>query len=588
MEKRCNFASNSTLMDDLIKSKANDWLLGEYDRQTKEEIKKLMEEDSEELTEAFYKDLDFGTGGLRGIMGVGTNRINRYTIGNATQGLANYLRIRYPLQPVSVAVAYDSRNNSRFFASIAADVLSANGIGCYLFDELRPTPELSFAVRYLKCQAGIMITASHNPSEYNGYKVYGADGGQLVAPEDRNLIEEVNKISSTDKVKWARNNDFIYPIGKEVDEQYLKAIHSLSLNPGSIQRHKNLKIVYTPLHGTGITLIPEALNRFGFDKVSVVEEQAVTDGNFPTVSYPNPEEETALRMAIDQAVRTEADLVMATDPDADRVGIAIRGRNGKIQILNGNEIAALLTYYILSEWQKQKRLDENEFIVKTIVTTDLINEIALDFNVTCYDVLTGFKYISEKIRQLEGEKQFICGGEESYGFLTGDFVRDKDAVSTCCMIAEMAAFYSDQNKTLQDILLEIRSLYTYYKEVQISLTKKGKKGVEEIKRIMNNFRNNPPKSINNRKVVTSVDYLVGKIQDCAHHTFYDTGLPFSDVIQFQTTDGSKITIRPSGTEPKIKFYISVKEKLHPDLKPEDIEIMLLERIAKIKKAFKLT
>ncbi|MEG2070427.1 MAG: phospho-sugar mutase, partial [Bacteroidales bacterium] len=487
----------------------------------------------------------------------------------------------YKKQPIAVAVSFDSRKNSRYFAQITADVLSANEVTCYLFEDLRPTPELSFAVRFLKCQAGVMITASHNPKEYNGYKVYWSDGGQLVAPHDSNVVNEVNSIKSIENIKWERNDEKVKMIGEEIDSAYLALIRGLSWNPQAIKLKRNFKIVYTPLHGTGITVIPRALEMFGFKKVILVESQAKADGNFPTVKSPNPEEKSALELALKKAEEVKADLVMATDPDADRVGIAVRNNKGEMELLNGNMTGCLLFYYLLSEWQKQRKIDGCQFTVKTIVTTDLISEISTDFNVPCEDVLTGFKYIAEKIESYEGEKTFIVGGEESYGYLVGNFVRDKDAVSACCMIAEMAAYYATQRKSLYDVLLDIYKLLRCYKEELVSITKKGKKGAEEIKQMMIKYRNNPPEKINGQKVTMMKDYLYRKEYNYGNHTNTVINLPKSDVLQFFTADGSKITIRPSGTEPKIKFYFSVVEELKKKTEYEKVNDRLNNKIQAI-------
>ncbi|MDR2979006.1 MAG: phospho-sugar mutase [Bacteroidales bacterium] len=555
-------------MDSLTISKINTWLKGSYDLETQNEIRRLQREKPEELAESFYKNLEFGTGGMRGIMGVGTNRMNRYTIGMATQGFANWLMRTYPDRQIKVAVAFDSRENSYFFANITADILSANHIQCYIFSELRPTPELSFAVRELSCQGGIMITASHNPKEYNGYKVYGEDGGQLISPHDTDVIDEVNRISDNEMIKWERLEEYVTVLddlessdqAESIDQKYLTMIRSLSINPEKIQRKSDLKIVFTPLHGTGITMVPPALAAFGFTNIHVVEEQAVPDGRFPTVSYPNPEDPAALRLAIDKALAINGDLVLANDPDADRVGAGFKDHGEKITLLNGNELAVLLTYYILSELQKKKRLKSNNFIVKTIVTTDLLSEIADDFHVPCYNVLTGFKYIADIIRKNEGISHFVCGGEESYGFLIGDAVRDKDAVSTCCLIAELTAMLALENKNMKDLLYEIYQKYAFYKEEQVSLTKKGKDGLEEIVEMMREYRQNPPAEIGGERVIMIHDYLSQLTKNIADNTQKEIALPKSNVLQFVTEKGSLVTVRPSGTEPKIKFYISVKSK----------------------------
>ncbi len=547
-----------TKVDEHTLRKAQEWLDGAYDEETKASIRNMMENDQQELIESFYKDLEFGTGGLRGIMGAGSNRMNKYTVGAATQGFANYLRKNFPgMEQLKVAIAYDSRNNSKYFAQVTADVFSANGIKVYLFDDLRPTPELSFAIRHFKCQGGIVITASHNPKEYNGYKAYWDDGGQLISPHDKNVIKEVQQITDISAVKFESNPSLIELIGEEVDRVYLEHIKSLSLSPDVIQRQKELKIVYTPIHGTGAKLVPQALKSFGFDSVHVVEEQAVADGNFPTVISPNPEEPAALEMALRKADKIGADLVMATDPDADRVGIAVR-KDGKLVLLNGNQAATLLIYYLLEKWHENGKLLGKEYIVKTIVTTELLVDIAHKYRVEYFDVLTGFKYIADIIKELEGKKQFIGGGEESYGYLVGDFVRDKDAVSSCAMLAEVAAWASDKGMGMYDLLKQIYSEFGFYKEKLISVVRKGKAGAEEIQQMMDNFRNKTPEQFNGSKVVVVKDYQSGKEKNLLTGEEKDILLPRSNVLQFFTEDGSKISVRPSGTEPKIKFYFGVK------------------------------
>lgn len=547
-----------TKVDEHTLRKAQEWLNGAYDEETKASIRNMMENDQQELIESFYKDLEFGTGGLRGIMGAGSNRMNKYTVGAATQGFANYLRKNFPgMEQLKVAIAYDSRNNSKYFAQVTADVFSANGIKVYLFDDLRPTPELSFAIRHFKCQGGIVITASHNPKEYNGYKAYWDDGGQLISPHDKNVIKEVQQITDISAVKFESNPSLIELIGEEVDRVYLEHIKSLSLSPDVIQRQRELKIVYTPIHGTGAKLVPQALKSFGFDSVHVVEEQAVADGNFPTVISPNPEEPAALEMALRKADKIGADLVMATDPDADRVGIAVR-KDGKLVLLNGNQAATLLIYYLLEKWHENGKLLGKEYIVKTIVTTELLVDIAHKYRVEYFDVLTGFKYIADIIKELEGKKQFIGGGEESYGYLVGDFVRDKDAVSSCAMLAEVAAWASDKGMGMYDLLKQIYSEFGFYKEKLISVVRKGKAGAEEIQQMMDNFRNKTPEQFNGSKVVVVKDYQSGKEKNLLTGEEKDILLPRSNVLQFFTEDGSKISVRPSGTEPKIKFYFGVK------------------------------
>jgi phosphoglucomutase len=570
----------NTNIDPQVIEKANVWLNGNYDEETKKAVREMMENNPQELVESFYKDLEFGTGGLRGIMGTGSNKMNKYTVGSATQGFSNYLKANFPdKKQISVAIAYDSRNNSKYFAQITADVFSANGIKVFLFDDLRPTPELSFAIRHLGCQGGIVITASHNPKEYNGYKAYWEDGGQLIAPHDKNVIAEVNKINSIDDVKFNGNPDLIEIIGENIDAVYLQKIKELSLSPDVIKRQKDLKIVYTPLHGTGVTLVPKALKLFGFEKVHIVPQQAVSDGNFPTVKSPNPEEPAALELAIKQAKDINADLVMATDPDADRVGIAIRNGDDFI-LLNGNQAATLLIYYLLTKWKENNKLTGNEFIVKTIVTTELLADMAVKNGVEYYDVLTGFKYIADIIKHFEGEKTFIGGGEESYGYLVGDFVRDKDAVISCSMIAEAFAWVNDKGMGLMELLKEIYKEFGYYKEKLVSVVRKGKSGAEEIQQMMAGFRANPPQTLAGSKVVVIKDYQssVTKNIETGEETIIN--LPKSNVLQFFTADGSKVSVRPSGTEPKIKFYFGVKGNME---RKEDFDRVGRELEDKIEK-----
>jgi phosphoglucomutase len=571
-----------------ILERANRWLGGSFDEDTKIAVKQLINSNPVELTDSFYRDLEFGTGGLRGIMGVGTNRMNKYTVGMATQGLANYLKQMFPdKKPVKMAISYDSRNNSKFFARIVAEVLSANGFTVYLFTDLRPTPELSFAIRHLGCQSGVMVTASHNPKEYNGYKAYWDDGAQMIAPHDENVIREVQKITSIDDVKWAALPENIINIGEEIDQEYLGRVLALSLSPESIRHQKDLKIVYTPLHGCGRELVPKTLSMFGFENIHMVKEQAIADGNFPTVHSPNPEEHNALDMAINLADELHADLVMATDPDADRVGIAIRNHKNEMVLLNGNQTAALLFYYILNRWKGLGKLKGTEFIVSTIVTTKLLSEIAASFGIAYFECLTGFKYIADVIRQNEGQKKFIVGGEESYGYLIGDFVRDKDAVSACALIAETAAWMADQGKSLFDLLLDIYQEYGFYKESLISVTRKGKSGAEEIQQMMVDYRNAPPKAINNSNVVKIKDYLLQIEKDVLAGFSKAIDLPKSNVLQFILEDGSMISVRPSGTEPKIKFYFGVREPLSTRDDFEQTEYRLNEKIAGIIASMKL-
>ena len=538
-----------------IASKVEQWLNSpSIDHTTKAEIKQYSEK---ELNDAFYTNLEFGTGGLRGIMGAGTNRMNKYVVGMATQGLANYLKTQFPDQSISVAIAHDSRNNSSFFAATAAAVFSANDITVYLFSALRPTPELSFAIRHLGCQSGVVITASHNPKEYNGYKAYWNDGGQLIPPHDHGVIEEVRKITAFDQVRFEGNESLIKRIDQEVDQAYLTSLQHLSLLDSAPE---DVKIVFSSIHGTGITLVPEILDRFGFKNVTVVQEQAQADGNFPTVVYPNPEEKEAMQIALNKAIELDADLVMATDPDADRVGIGVKNNHGDFQLLNGNQTGALLIYYLLSKYA-DKGLKGNEFIAKTIVTSDLLTEIADGFGVTTYETLTGFKYIAQVIREKEGQEVFIGGGEESYGYLIGDAVRDKDAVASCAMIAEMVAWAKAQGKSVFDVLLEIYVKFGFYKERLHSITRKGQSGAQEITDMMVKFGENPPEVLGDSKVRFIIDYKNSTKKDLSDDNISKVDLPSSNVLQFITEDGSKVSVRPSGTEPKIKFYCSAKTKL---------------------------
>jgi len=575
-------------MEQKILERAQVWLGEDFDGETRRQVKKMIDNNPQEVLESFYQDLEFGTGGLRGIMGVGTNRMNKYTVGMATQGLANYLKKIFPeKQQIKVAIAYDCRNNSPYFAQITADVFSANYIYVYLFESLRPTPELSFAIRHLGCQSGIVITASHNPKEYNGYKAYWDDGSQLIPPHDKNVIAEVQKITSVSEVKFEPKKENIELLGEDIDSLYLEKVHQLSLSPVAIQKHKDMKIVYTSLHGTGGVLIPAALREYGFENISVVKGQAAYDGNFPTVKSPNPEENAALEMAIEQAEKEGADLVMATDPDADRVGIAVRDLDGKFILLNGNQTAALLTYYLLVQWHENKKLTGKEYIVKTIVTSEILKDIADKFDVECYDVLTGFKWIAEIIRLNEGKKTFIGGGEESYGFMIGDFVRDKDAVSACAMIAETTAWAASNGKTLYELLIDIYYYFGLYKESLISVVRKGKSGSEEIKKMMDDYRSNPPGYINGSKVVLIKDYQSSISKNMTSGATTAIKLPKSNVLQFFLEDGSKISVRPSGTEPKIKFYFGVKDTLANLADFETVNERLDQRIREIISDMKL-
>ncbi|HNX85736.1 MAG TPA: phospho-sugar mutase [Bacteroidales bacterium] len=572
---------NQTI-DPKILERARTWLTGPFDEATKEAVKTMMENNPAELTDSFYRDLEFGTGGLRGIMGAGTNRMNKYTVGMATQGLANYLKKMFPhLNPVKMAISHDSRNNSSYFANIVAEVLSANGFKVFLFDGLRPTPELSFAIRYLGCQSGVMLTASHNPKEYNGYKAYWDDGAQMISPHDFNVIAEVQKITSVEDVLWNGNPANIQLVGSEIDKVYLDRIAALSLSPESIARHHDLKIVYTPLHGCGRKLVPEILQQYGFTNIHVVEEQAVADGNFPTVRSPNPEEHDALNMGIELAEKLNADLVMATDPDADRVGIAIRDPQKQMILLNGNQTAALIVHYMLTRWHELGRLKGNEFIVSTIVTSKILSEIAHSFSVAYFECLTGFKYIADVIRTKEKEMRYIVGGEESYGYLIGDFVRDKDAVSACAMIAEMTAWAADRGLSLFNLLSEVYHRYGFYKEGLISMTKKGKTGADEIQQMMVGYRENPPLTINGSPVLIIRDYQLQEETDLSARAKKAILLPKSNVLQFLLEDGSCISVRPSGTEPKIKFYFSVRNDFPPEASYETTERLLEDKISGI-------
>jgi len=538
-----------------IQKRINDWLDGPYDEELKEEIRKTIIENPEEAKDAFYTDLDFGTGGLRGIMGPGPNRMNKYTVGAATQGLANY--IMQEQGDHSVAIAYDCRNNSRYFAQIAADVLSANGIKVYLFDELRPTPELSFAVRHYHCSAGIVITASHNPKEYNGYKVYWNDGAQLVPPHDKNVIDNVRQINSPDKINFSTQRELIEVLGKDTDELYLQALLQVRISEEEISRQKDMGIVYTPLHGTGVKMLPAALRKFGFKNIINVPEQDITDGNFPTVKSPNPEEPTAFEMALAKARETNANIILATDPDSDRIALGVKLKDGSYKLLNGNQTACILGEYTLSMRQSAGTLPEKRFMVKTIVTTDLFSDIARNYNTECFEVLTGFKYIAELIRKNEGKAKYLGGGEESYGYLGDDFIRDKDALMSACQIAEIAAWTANQGMNLYEYLESIYRKYGYYSESLISITKKGISGKEEIQKLMSGYRENPPKTINGIELVEIRDYQKLEKHNILTGKTEKIDLPESNVLQFVLSDKSKITVRPSGTEPKIKFYFSV-------------------------------
>ncbi len=551
------------LLNEVI-AKAQVWLTGNYNEETKAEIRRMMEaDDKTELIESFYRDLEFGTGGLRGIMGAGTNRINIYTVGAATQGLSNYLKAQFTDIPqISVVIGHDCRNNSRLYAEVSANIFSANGIKVYLFEDLRPTPEVSFAIRELGCQSGIILTASHNPKEYNGYKAYWNDGAQMVAPHDENVITEVMKITNIDEIKFAGNPDLIQLVGEDIDSIYIDAVKTISLSPDAIARNKDLKIVYTPIHGTGVELIPRALRAYGFTNIINVPEQDVISGNFPTVVSPNPEEPAALDMAVKKAIATDADIVMASDPDADRLGIAVKNDKGEWILVNGNQTALIFIYYLIRRWKELGKVQGNEYVVKTIVTTEIIKEIATKNDIECFDCFTGFKWIAAVMRENEGIKQYIGGGEESYGFLPETFVRDKDAVSSCTLMAEIAAWAKDNGKTMYELLQDIYLEYGYGKEKGISVVRKGKSGAEEIAQIMSNFRTNPPKEIAGSPIAIIKDYKTLKMTDVATGLVSVLDMPTTaDVLQYFTEDGTKISVRPSGTEPKIKFYIEVRGEM---------------------------
>ena len=548
-------------MEAAIQEKINIWVNGNYDQETKNEIARLQKDAPDELADAFYRDLEFGTGGLRGIMGVGTNRVNKYTIGMATQGFANYLKKTYGNEEVKVAIAHDSRNNSRFFAETTAHVFAANGIKVYLFESLRPTPELSFAIRKLGCKGGVVCTASHNPKEYNGYKAYWNDGGQLVPPHDTNVIKEVEAIKSVDDIKFTGGDANITIIGKDMDNAYMDMVKSLSVYPDVIASEHDLKIVYTPIHGTGITLVPEVLKRFGFTNVTIVTEQATPDGNFPTVNYPNPEESETMSIGLKKAKELDADILLGTDPDADRVGIGVKNHKGEWVLMNGNQTAVLAFSYLIEARKAKGIARPDDMVITTIVTTAMINEVAEQNGVACYNVLTGFKWIAEKIKELEGKKNYVIGGEESFGLMIGNQIRDKDAVSAVAIMCEMAAYEKKQGKTLFDKMIELYIKYGFYYENLISITKKGMNGQKEIADMMNGYRANPPSLIAGAKVTTLLDYQLQKGTNLITGETYPIDLPKSNVLQFITDDGSKISARPSGTEPKIKFYFSVNAKL---------------------------
>jgi phosphoglucomutase len=564
-------------MEAAISKKIENWLSGSYDTETKAYITKALIESPDDLMEGFYKNLEFGTGGLRGIMGVGTNRMNKYTVGMATQGYANYL-LKVFGPGISVAIAHDSRNNSRFFAETVAAIMAANGVKAYLFDSLRPTPELSFAIRYFGCKGGVVCTASHNPKEYNGYKAYWEDGGQLVPPHDGNVILEVEKVLSIDDVKWSGSEENIITIGAEVDEAYIEMVKGLSVYPEVCTQQHDLKIVYTSIHGSGIKLVPQVLQRFGFTNLAIVEAQALPDGNFPTVSSPNPEEKDAMRLGLAQATALNADILLGTDPDADRVGIGVKDTDGNWVLMNGNQTAVLAFNYMMEARKVKGIAQPNDMVIKTIVTSDLINRLAASYGVACYDVLTGFKYISEMIREKAGIENYVIGGEESYGLMIGDQVRDKDAVSAVALLCEMAAYEKSQGRSLFEKLLDLYVKFGCFQEHLISITKKGMNGQKEIADMMETFRNNPPNILGGVGVKTLLDYDLRKGTTLATGESFDIDLPKSNVLQFVLEDGSKVSARPSGTEPKIKFYFSVNAPLDKAENYKAVQVGLMKRI----------
>lgn len=567
-------------MDAIIEQKVQSWLNGPFDEEVKQGIRDLQKKE-DELADAFYKNLEFGTGGLRGIMGIGTNRMNKYTVGMATQGYANYLKQSFKDEDLRVAIAHDSRHNSRFFAETVAHVFAANDITVFLFEELRPTPELSFAIRYLKCKGGVVCTASHNPKEYNGYKAYWDDGGQLVPPHDNAVIAEVEKINNIDEVKWSGGEENIIPIGKEIDEAYIKMVKSLSVYPEVIAQQKDLKIVFTSIHGTGITLVPRVLKEFGFENVTIVEEQATPDGAFPTVVYPNPEESEAMSIGLKKANELDADILLGTDPDADRVGIGVKDNKGKWILMNGNQTAVLAFNYMIESRREKGIAQPNDMVVKTIVTTGMIDIIAEAAGVKCYNVLTGFKWIAELIKEKEGEENYVIGGEESYGLMIGSQLRDKDAVSAVALLCEMAAYEKNKGRTLYQKLIDLYVKYGFYKEHLISITKKGMNGQQEIAEMMEGYRSNPPQSLGGSDLVYLYDYQERVVRDLLTGGLEHISLPQSNVLQFITADGSKISARPSGTEPKIKFYFSVHAPLSSADDYEQIKRQLEEKIQSI-------
>lgn len=567
-----------------IDNKIEAWLNEPYDADTRKAVQELLESgNQEEINDAFYRDLEFGTGGLRGIMGPGTNRINKYTLGKATQGLCNYLKNSFPNIPISIALAHDNRNNAREFSTIVANVFAGNGIKVYYFESLRPTPELSFAIRYLSCQSGVMLTASHNPREYSGYKAYWSDGGQVISPHDRNIIEEVNSISDINSIHFEGNPELIEIIGSEIDQAFLKKVKDASIFPEVCKQQSDLKMVFSPIHGAAVEMVPRAIRNAGFSALHLVEEQCTTDGNFPTVIYPNPEEEEAMELSIQKAKAVDAEIAMASDPDGDRVGVAVKTQKGNYLLLNGNQTATLLFHYVMNAWKEKGMLKGNEYIVKTIVTSSILDAMAADMGIKCYNTLTGFKFIGNLMTSLEEKEKFLVGGEESYGYLIGDHVRDKDAVVACAIIAEMTAWYKSQGKSLEKGLQEIYLKYGLFRERLISFTKKGPKGAQEISAMMEKFRSSPPKLMDGEKITLLRDYLNRFEKNTLSGSYSNLEFPKSNVLQFITASGCSVSVRPSGTEPKIKFYISVNTKLE-SVTNYDKKVFLLEqkvdRIAK--------
>lgn len=568
-------------MDAAILEKVNSWLNGNYDAATKDAIRTMQETQPDELADSFYRNLEFGTGGLRGIMGIGTNRVNKYTIGMATQGFANYLKKTYTGHEIKVAIGHDSRNNSRFFAETTASVFAANGIKVFLFEALRPTPELSFAIRHLGCYGGVVCTASHNPKEYNGYKAYWNDGGQLVPPHDKNVIKEVEAITNVDEVKWDGGDSNITLLGAAMDEAYIDMVRQLSVYPDIIAQQHDLKIVYTPIHGTGITLVPQVLKSFGFTNVTIVEEQANPDGNFPTVVYPNPEESETMGIGLQKAKALDADILLGTDPDADRVGIGVKNHKGEWVLMNGNQTAVLAFAYMIEARKAKGIATPNDMVISTIVTTQMINQVAKHNHVACYNVLTGFKWIAELIKEKEGKEQYVIGGEESFGLMIGDKIRDKDAISAVALMCEMAAYEKAKGRTLFDKMIELYIQYGFYYENLISITKKGMNGQKEIAAMMDNYRKQPPATIDGSKVVELLDYELQTGKNLVTGESWKIELPKSNVLQFITEDGSKISARPSGTEPKIKFYFSVNTSLKDKSAFDEQYAALQEKVQRI-------